>query len=142
MDNWLHLFVSPRGRIGRRTYWHGMIVIAFVDVTLVSISGLSHSVWPALPFLATGYPVFCVFAKRLHDLGRSAWLMAAPLTMILVGVGLGVAYNLLPKTQVLGLTTLAGLLMSVVGFMAAFAITVWLGLAPPVQQVGPASAFD
>ncbi len=142
MNNWLNLFVSPGGRIGRRTYWHGMIVLAFVDVTLVSISGLSHSVWPALPFLATGYPVFCVFAKRLHDLGRSAWLMAAPLTMIFVGVGLGVAYNLLPKTQVLGLATFAGLLISVLGLLAAFALTVWLGLAAPVRQADPADAFS
>jgi uncharacterized membrane protein YhaH (DUF805 family) len=83
MGNWLGLFLSPRGRIGRRSFWHGWLVLTLINVSLVSaIGGVAKAVTPNsliwLPPLVTLYPTICLYSKRLHDLGRSGWLQLFP----------------------------------------------------------------
>ena len=85
MNNWARLFAVPRGRIGRRTFWHGVIVLTLANVSLISLA-VSHPGWfgfnpltgIALAPLATLYPTICIYTKRLHDLGYSGWLQAPP----------------------------------------------------------------
>ncbi|MEM9669153.1 MAG: DUF805 domain-containing protein [Pseudomonadota bacterium] len=67
---------NPNGRIAPNDFWRGIIVLvgylivsnvltAFLPPPVPSIFGLLFYLLP--------YPYLCVFGKRLHDSGRSAW---------------------------------------------------------------------
>jgi uncharacterized membrane protein YhaH (DUF805 family) len=62
------LLLSPRGRIGRQTYWTliGPIAAATLLLSLIPFFG-------ALAPLPLLWPFGCVSAQRLHDGGRRAW---------------------------------------------------------------------
>ncbi len=63
---------SPNGRIGPRDFWRGVIVL--VAITMVMTIGAVYAA-PALGLLMLFMPYLylCVFGKRLHDAGQSAW---------------------------------------------------------------------
>jgi uncharacterized membrane protein YhaH (DUF805 family) len=83
--NWIRLFVSPYGAIGRRTFFHGLLVVVFVNLSL-TISGMMISHQPHVwPMLATLWPTICITSKRLHTFDRSGWLQT-PQRATLVGV--------------------------------------------------------
>jgi uncharacterized membrane protein YhaH (DUF805 family) len=79
MKNWLLLFLSPYGQVGRRSFWHGWLVLTLVNVMLLSLGSrltpLHGAQGMSLP-LITLYPTVCLYAKRLHDLDKSGWLQA------------------------------------------------------------------
>ena len=67
-----HVLLSPKGRIGSRDFLRGMILLTggslIIQVLMVGVSvGASLLQYPML----WGY--FCVFGKRLHDAGQTAW---------------------------------------------------------------------
>ena len=77
------LFLEPHGRLAPRPFARGLVVLtgAYMIITLLSVV-----VWPGLgpmQFVLV-FPYFCLFAKRLHDAGLSAWLWLA----FLFGFGL------------------------------------------------------
>lgn len=68
---------NPNGRIQANQFWQGIIVLAayliivniiggFLPTILTTILGLSIYLLP--------YPYLCVYGKRLHDSGKTAWL--------------------------------------------------------------------
>ena len=75
--DWQRLFLSADGRIGRQEYWIGFAILF--------VGGLVLGMIPILNLLSIVliYPQVCVGSKRLHDMGRSGWLMLVPF-----GVGL------------------------------------------------------
>ena len=81
MNNWFGLFLSPTGCIGRRSFWHGWLVLTAANVALFCLGnrltqpeGIKAAAFP----LITLYPTICLYAKRLHGLGKSGWLQAPP----------------------------------------------------------------
>lgn len=79
------LLLSPDGRIKRRAFWAGAVLLVAVDIAFTRIP------WRVIKepvALLTAYPWICINAKRLHDLGRSGrlqiipWLTTAPITLI------------------------------------------------------------
>ena len=80
-----NIFLSPTGRMGRKNFWIGFIGLAVfimvVNTYLANFPQLYVSFWIALvfPFLAL-YLIYCIYGKRLHDLGQSYW----PLTGVIV----------------------------------------------------------
>jgi uncharacterized membrane protein YhaH (DUF805 family) len=67
--------LSLRGRLRRRQFWFGFFVV-FVGGAYAN-QGQDTS--NTLVGLLTLYMAFCLYGKRLHDFGRSAWPMLAPL---------------------------------------------------------------
>ena len=67
------VFLSPNGRIGQRDYWLGILILFVAWV----FSHLFHILAPLI-WLFLLYPWVCVIAKRLHDFGKSGWLILAP----------------------------------------------------------------
>ncbi len=84
---WKNLFFNPRGRIGRKQWWIGYLMLLAVGLAytalemfintdldpndkgaarLASYRYLAYSLLVLWPWLA-------LYAKRLHDLGRTSW---------------------------------------------------------------------
>nr|WP_321359487.1 DUF805 domain-containing protein [uncultured Hyphomonas sp.] len=66
------VLLSPKGRIGPRDFLRGLILLTGAGLiiqvlTVVASIGAAILQYPML----WGY--FCVFAKRLHDAGQTAW---------------------------------------------------------------------
>jgi uncharacterized membrane protein YhaH (DUF805 family) len=121
--DWSSLFLSLDGRIGRRAFWLGFIV---VGAGLIAADVISRVISPSVGIsvflsLVLVYPLVAVVVKRLHDRGRSGWwaaLLAAPL-----GAGVAAAYA----------TRLFGLGEVVIQHAATTGI--WAGLAAVVALV-------
>ena len=67
---------SPNGRIGQRTFLRGLIVLLMAVIILQVASVYAGTVVGGIAgivSLALAYPYLCVFGKRLHDNGKSAW---------------------------------------------------------------------
>lgn len=67
------LFFEPKGRIGPRSFGQGYILLTGA---MLVITALGVTVWPQAAVLqyALVFPYICVFGKRLHDAGQTAWL--------------------------------------------------------------------
>jgi uncharacterized membrane protein YhaH (DUF805 family) len=130
------LFLSPQGRIGRETFWIGFLILCAADVVLMMIPFLGH-----LALLASIYCWICLYAKRLHDMGKPAALIAIPYGAWLVPIAVAVIMG--GVALVSGLLTSdnsvsAAALASIGGFFfacgAAFLVGVafllWMGLSP------------
>jgi len=131
--DWAKLFFSADGRIGRQAYWIGWLVLIGVNTLLFWVPFLS---------LVTIYCWVCICSKRFHDMGRSGWLAAIPVTLsIVVPIGAVIAIaGAAIATSVSGAgdeTVIATVLSAVAGsallLLAAFAVGVgfliWQGVA-------------
>lgn len=79
--DWSRLFLSAEGRIGQKDYWIGVLILFAVWV----VSHVAH-VFAPLIWLVLIYPWICVIAKRLHDFGRSGWLILVPVVVGCIAV--------------------------------------------------------
>ena len=81
------MLLSPSGRMGRKDFWIAMVIFAILVVLFnFVLSRLGNSTLAFLislpfPFLVL-HMAYCVYGKRLHDMGRSFW----PLTSMIVAL--------------------------------------------------------
>ena len=138
--DWQRLFLSADGRIGRQEYWIAFLMILGASVVLRFIPFLG-----ALLSLALIYPQVCVGSKRLHDMGRSGFLMLVPYGICVVaGILAGIFGGMAAMSGMFGGHSatvgagLAGLGMAVgmlgLGILIAFGFVIWVGVTP--GQVG------
>jgi uncharacterized membrane protein YhaH (DUF805 family) len=132
--DWGSLFLSTRGRIRRRDFWIGFAIVMAISIlcNLIAVVG---------PFLglATIWPMVAIHAKRLHDMGRTAWLLLAPaavsfatmaVTFLARPAGVEAPGVITPALATaaqgmgLGLTVTAFCLLIEVAFL------LWVGLTP------------
>lgn len=147
--DWKALFLEMNGRIGRTQFWIGFwaIVGASVVVNLIPVVG-----W--LLGFALIWPQVAIAAKRLHDLGRSAWWLLAPFVISILafvaaavvgGAGLLAAMQ---QGEWSGIWTAAGglgvaILLVLVAFLTGIAFLLWMGLSqgePEPNRFGPPPA--
>jgi uncharacterized membrane protein YhaH (DUF805 family) len=102
------LFLSPQGRATTGQFWVGVIVLLVVGLalSLPSNFGLVDVTSPESQSLqmvllvvsiALIYPQLCVYAKRFHDAGKSAWWFLAVIGVsillnFIVGIMLTIPY--------------------------------------------------
>ena len=82
--DWRTLFFSAKGRIGARGFWIGFLIVMAASLVL----NLLQTAGQVLGLLLL-WPQVCIHAKRLHDMGRSARLLLAPLGFALACAGAG-----------------------------------------------------
>ena len=81
------MLLSPAGRMGRKDFWVAMAIFAvLVGLFNFALGRLGNSTLAFLislpfPFLVL-HMAYCVYGKRLHDMGRSFW----PLTTMIVAL--------------------------------------------------------
>ena len=119
--DWVKLLLSPQGRITRAPFWFGImvIIIASLALRLIPVPIVR------LLSLALLWPQICVNAKRLHDMGRTGWLMLVPYVVSVACVVVGFVMNAgggFPPRPAVAPLALAGLVS--LGFLF------WLGLTP------------
>ncbi|MFZ5670884.1 MAG: DUF805 domain-containing protein [Pseudomonadota bacterium] len=149
--DWKTLFFSAEGRIGRSAFWIGWLVLLGVNVVagFIPLFGLLIS-------LAAIYCSVCVFAKRLHDMGKSGWLQIWPILISIALVVGGVFMAGGPAIMAalshaddaaVGMAALAGMGGMMLAFLGAFVISfgflLWVGLSSGQageNRYGPAPA--
>ncbi|MEM9738262.1 MAG: DUF805 domain-containing protein [Pseudomonadota bacterium] len=71
----MSVLFSPNGRIGPRTFWRGVVVL-LAAMIIINVAGAYAGPFGQLLglfTLAAPYCYLCVYGKRLHDSGKSAW---------------------------------------------------------------------
>jgi uncharacterized membrane protein YhaH (DUF805 family) len=154
--DWKTLFLTADGRIGKRDFWIGFLIVFVGTMALSMVPVLG-----GLAVLASHYPTICLTSKRLHDFGRSGWLSAVPYALAFVTLIVGA---LTGGMALLGIvvaseTAAAGAAMAGLGLFSAligltsliwFGFLLWVGLTngevnenrygpPPVSLIGGAS---
>jgi uncharacterized membrane protein YhaH (DUF805 family) len=118
--NWMTVLFSGQGRLRRRHYWIAMLVLAAISAPFRLLGPVG-----GLVTLLLVYPQICIFAKRLHDVGRSGWQTLAPFGLMLGGALL------------FGFTESAGGVLALVGglvggvlVLAGVVFSLWVAFHP------------
>lgn len=128
MTNLQTLFLSPRGRIGRHSYWTLVVamIVAGIVTSLIPFFG------PILS-LALLWPFACLVTKRLHDAGRRAWLVPVMATLNLCAVALSFTATMMAADPANVLTAFAlaapAMMLSGLSMVVTLATVVLAGLA-------------
>ncbi|HET9160183.1 MAG TPA: DUF805 domain-containing protein [Caulobacteraceae bacterium] len=144
--DWKRLFLSADGRIGRQEYWIGFLILLGVSVVVKFIPFLG-----LILTLALIYPQVCVGSKRLHDFGKSGFLMLAPYGAFVAGIilamimgGAAIMSSMTGRGDVaaagvFGAAMGAGMVMLLVGLLC-LAFIIWVGVMqgdPAENRYGP-----
>ncbi|MBO6765138.1 DUF805 domain-containing protein [Maricaulis sp.] len=130
-----YVLLNPNGRIAQREFWIGMLMIVLGNVFLTPIPLLGGLVWLVLIYVGV-----CVYGKRLHDAGRSAWVHMIPwaITGLLVLMAVMIAGATLLSRMLSGgdinlfnMFALGGALSMLAGFgnLVWLIYTLWVGLS-------------
>lgn len=140
--NWQNLFLSIDGRIGRKDFWLGAAVLIGAGL----VGGLIPVAGP-LVSLALIVPWTCLTAKRLHDFGRSGWLVLAAVVPSTISAAMAL-FTALATANVatLGLAFAGAsltLMVSTLAMLVSLGFLLWVGLKPSdaaPNAYGPAPA--
>jgi len=100
---------NPTGRTARGPYVAGAVVLALaVAFYIFLVHAGRNGEWVLVTFL---YPGFVLLARRLHDMGKTAWLLVAPGALFAAGIWL---HMFTKDTQLGGQLILGGLGVSAV----------------------------
>lgn len=132
--DWKTLFLTAEGRIGKKDYWIGVLCLFIAGLVLNQIDFIG-AVWS----LASLYFAVCVYGKRLHDFGRSAWLLALPVVVMILAViaatavgGASILAMASGGSLASGLGALAGAgvasLLVIGGALFALGFLIWMGV--------------
>ena len=127
MQRWMSLFWIA-GRLKRRSYWLGALSLLIASLaaqilTKTLPAPLGAAIYAVAEAIVAWIAV-CLFARRLHDLGRSGWLQVPALVLTLLG-------SALIRPQVAGALHLNPTLQAVgvmFGVAAYFGFIISLGL--------------
>lgn len=91
--NWTYLFTSFEGRINRKPFWMGVLVLIVANLVLGIIAGILDSIlhtgfdrtglFEIIVSLVLIYPSVALSAKRWHDRDKSAWWILISLIPII-----------------------------------------------------------
>jgi uncharacterized membrane protein YhaH (DUF805 family) len=159
--DWRTLFLSPEGRIGQRDFWIGFLVLFVIGLLAPVLHILAPLVWLVLLF-----PWVCLFSKRLHDFGKSGFLILIPVVVACLAMGMAIVFGGVTAVSALwtaaeggaqpsSWAVVAGAVTAMLGFLAVAALAklifiLWVGLSrgdagdnrygpPPASLTRPAS---
>lgn len=87
--NYEALFVNPNGRTARSDYVPALLtVVAAIAFFAFMVTGRTAH----FCMLVLMYPAFVLLARRVHDMGSSAWLVLVPLALTLAAFAIQLGY--------------------------------------------------
>jgi uncharacterized membrane protein YhaH (DUF805 family) len=135
--DWLYLLNGFHGRIGRKTFWIAMSVVALANIVAYYVAEqIDGDRLAAIVDLAFTYPEFAIAAKRGNDRNMPLWVIAT-------FFGAGVVLDLLDVLQLGGTSeepSMTALLIAVPFTVFGIALLVELGFrrgTPGPNQYGP-----
>jgi uncharacterized membrane protein YhaH (DUF805 family) len=83
--DWKYLFLSFEGRIGRQSFWMGVLALFVVNVLATIVDSVlgGTGIIGLIVSLALIYPSVALSAKRWHDRDKSAWWMLIALVPVI-----------------------------------------------------------
>jgi len=87
--NYDTLFVNPNGRTSRALYVPALITVLAVTAFYEFVVTGRTAQFCMLVLL---YPTFVLLARRLHDMGYTAWLVVCPLVLMLTTYAIQLGY--------------------------------------------------
>lgn len=83
------LFVNPNGRTSRGQFVPALLtVLAAIAFFVFLVTGRTAE----FCMLVLMYPLFVLLARRLRDMGYSAWLLLLPLVLVLASFAIRLGY--------------------------------------------------
>ena len=105
------LFANPMGRTARGPFVAALIVLVLAAAFYAFLVHAGRNgEWVLVTLL---YPAIVLHARRLHDMGKTAWLLLAPVALIVVAVWMHMSGR---KDQVADYVSLAAHVLAA-GFM-------------------------
>lgn len=131
-----HIFLSAYGRIGRGHYWLGLALLIVAYAVLSFVPGGS------LIGLLLVYPAICLYAKRLHDFGKSAKWILLPVIVNVVAIPANFYFADPGAAAMTELTTEAMLysVLALLSLVVQVGFLIWIGVpkgAPGTNRFGP-----
>lgn len=141
------LLFNPNGRIAQQEYWIGILIIVAGNIVAGFIPILGFIISLGLIYVGV-----CVYGKRLHDAGKTAWLHAVPWAVSIVLGILGAVFaggavmsammagngDMDPMAALAAGGTFA--LFMGLSFLVWIVYTIWVGVMkgdPGANQYGP-----
>lgn len=148
--DFMNLFLSPKGRIGQKEFWIGIVAIFVIGFVIGMVLGTSQPMINSIVSIVLLYPGYCVMAKRFADMGKAPMLAAVPYGLfaavnvfMLLGV-LGVVGGASAGSDAAaagGIAAMAGAgLFAIIGFVVWLVFVIWAGVAkgdPGPNAYGP-----
>jgi uncharacterized membrane protein YhaH (DUF805 family) len=100
------LFVNPKGRTSRGQFIGAVVTLLAAFAFYYFLVPGRNSQWVQLTLL---FPAIVLHARRLHDMGRSAWPLLVPAALIIATAWL---YLFAPGAQAKGVVAVAALVVS------------------------------
>lgn len=66
------LLLKANGRIAKNRFWQGMVILTVASIICTTGAVKLGPVFALLTYVLI-YPYVCVYGKRLHDIGTTAW---------------------------------------------------------------------
>jgi uncharacterized membrane protein YhaH (DUF805 family) len=144
--DWKTLFLDANGRIGQKDFWIGWLILLVGGFVLGLIPIIN-----IFAAIANIYFSVCLYAKRLHDMGKTAWLMLIPFGASIVGMVIvfaagGAAIfagsmggDAAAAAGAAGGMIIAGLVLLLI-FVVSIGFLLWIGLSkgdPMDNRFGP-----
>ena len=74
--NFESVFANPTGRTGRGAFTGALVVLVLAIAFYIFVARAGRNgQWVVVTLL---YPTFVLLARRLHDMGKTAWLLVVP----------------------------------------------------------------
>ena len=103
--DWRYLFTSLEGRIGRQSYWMGVLAMAVIgvvasllDVMLGTMNDYGYGIISGLAGLVMIYPAIVLYAKRWHDRNKSGWWSLIGIIPVIGGIWMLIELGFLKGT--------------------------------------------
>ncbi len=126
-----HLYLTTDGRIGRKTFWMGIIALVIVSIVINVIVGVLFG-WASFAVLLIGfivqvalaYPGYALMGKRFQDRAKPGIYAA-----IVIGISILVAlFSLIGLTGAPGVPNAFGMLTSLIEVAIGIWIVIELGI--------------